>query len=296
MRIVITGKEGQVATALKTAASWTSTEVLALGRPEIDLEKATNLTEQLAALSPDIVISLAAYTNVDKAETDSDRAFAVNRDAAHALGEATANLNIPIIHMSTDYVFDGLKPQPYDESDPTGPISVYGRSKLAGELAVANTNPNHAILRTAWIYSPYGKNFLKTILRVSREKDELRVVSDQVGCPTSADDIAGAILQIAERLRSDPSPRLRGIFHVAGAGECSWAGLATHIVSTAEEITGRTTKVNEITSRELNLPANRPSNSRLDCSKLLNLYGFRLPDWKRSSRKVVLKLLTGNDR
>lgn len=292
MRIVITGKEGQVATALKTAASLKSTEVLALGRPEIDLEKASNLTEQLA---PDIVISLAANTNVDKAETDSDRAFAVNRDGANALGEATANLNIPIIHMSTDYVFDGLKPQPYHESDSTGPISVYGRSKLAGELAVAKTNPNHAILRTAGVYSPYGKNFLKTILRVSREKDELRIVSDQVGCPTSADDIAGAILQISERLTSDQSPKLRGIFHVAGARECSWAGLATHIVSIAKEITGRTTKVNEITSRELNLPANRPSNSRLDRSRLLNLYGIHLPDWKGSSRKVVLKLLTGDD-
>ncbi|EJZ20290.1 dTDP-4-dehydrorhamnose reductase, partial [Rhizobium sp. Pop5] len=208
-----------------------------------------------------------------------------------AIAAATAELSLPIIHLSTDYVFDGDKSGPYIESDPVGPVSVYGRSKLEGEHAVAAANENHAILRTAWVYSTCGHNFLKTMLRLAQTREELSVVSDQLGCPTSANDIAEAIVKIAARLLSDSSPDLRGVFHLAGSGETNWAEFARYIFSILEEKTGRRVTVKDIATADYPTAAKRPANSRLCCDKLKRLYGVSMPEWQGSTQAAVTKLL-----
>lgn len=292
MRIAVTGKTGQVVTAL-LALNAPDLTVIALGRPELDLAVPSSVRDALKTAAPDVVISSAAYTAVDKAESESDAAFAVNRDGARAVAEAAAELAIPVIHLSTDYVFDGSKTEPYLEDDATGPTSVYGRSKLEGELAVAAATDNHAILRTAWVYSPYGNNFVKTMLRLAETRDELRVVADQVGCPTSADDIAKAVVAIARRMVADPSPALRGVFHLAGSGETSWAGFARAILAVREAVTGAPMVVHDITTADYPTPAKRPANSRLNCDRLEAAYGLRLPRWQTSTEDVVKTLLRG---
>ena len=290
MRIAVTGKSGQVTSALQ-ALKAPDIEVIAIGRPELDLLAPSMVSETIAKLKPDVVVSSAAYTAVDKAESDEAAAFAINRDGAGAIAAAAAELSIPVIHLSTDYVFDGDKPELYVESDPVGPVSVYGRSKLEGEYAVAAANENHVILRTAWVYSTFGHNFVKTMLRLAETRDELSVVSDQLGCPTSANDIAVAIVKIAARLSKDSSPDLRGVFHLAGSGETNWAEFARNILSILEEKTGRRVTVRDIATADYPTAAKRPANSRLCCDKLKRLYGVSMPAWQVSTRAVVIKLL-----
>lgn len=289
MRLAVTGKNGQVVSALQALAS-AELEIVALGRPELDLAQPQTVLKALREIKPDAVVSAAAYTAVDKAESEPDVAFAVNRDGARAVAQAASELGIPVIHLSTDYVFDGTKATPYVESDATGPTSIYGRSKLEGENAVAASNPDHAILRTAWVYSEYGNNFVKTMLRLGETRDEINVVSDQFGCPSSANDIATAIVEIARRLSSDPSPRLRGVFHLSGTGETNWADFAKQIFAFSAENGGKSVVVNDITTAQYPTPARRPVNSRLDCSKLEEIYGIRLPNWQTSTRSVVTAL------
>jgi len=290
MRIAVTGKSGQVTSALQ-ALKAPDIEVIAIGRPELDLLAPSMVRETIAKLKPDVVVSSAAYTAVDKAESDEAAAFAINRDGAGAIAAAAAKLSIPVIHLSTDYVFDGDKPELYVESDPVGPVSVYGRSKLEGEYAVAAANENHVILRTAWVYSTFGHNFVKTMLRLAETRDELSVVSDQLGCPTSANDIAVAIVKIAARLSKDSSPDLRGVFHLAGSGETNWAEFARNILSILEEKTGRRVTVRDIATADYPTAAKRPANSRLCCDKLKRLYGVSMPEWQVSTRAIVTKLL-----
>ncbi|KZS49379.1 dTDP-4-dehydrorhamnose reductase [Rhizobium sp. BK077] len=290
MRIAVTGKSGQVTSALQ-ALKAPDIEVITIGRPELDLLAPSMVRETIAKLKPDVVVSSAAYTAVDKAESDEAAAFAINRDGAGAIAAAAAELSIPVIHLSTDYVFDGDKLERYVESDPVGPVSVYGRSKLEGEYAVAAANENHVILRTAWVYSTFGHNFVKTMLRLAETRDELSVVSDQLGCPTSANDIAEAIVKIAARLSSDSSPDLRGVFHLAGSGETNWAEFARYILSILEEKTGRRVIVRDIATADYPTAAKRPANSRLCCDKLKRLYGVSMPEWQVSTRTVVTKLL-----
>ncbi|MCA1370287.1 dTDP-4-dehydrorhamnose reductase [Bradyrhizobium sp. BRP14] len=290
MRLAVTGKNGQIALALKALAR-PDVEILTLGRPNFDLARRSTVASSIRDAAPDIIVSLAAYTAVDKAESEPYEAFAVNRDGVQALAEAAAGLGVPVIHLSTDYVFDGTKPAPYYEEDRTGPISVYGRSKLEGEFAVASANPNHTILRTSWVYSRYGQNFVKKMLRLADTNDELNVVADQIGCPTSADDISVAVMTIARRMLSSSSADLRGIFHLSGSGEASWAAFAKYVFSVYEEITGRQTKVHDISAAEYPTPARRPANSRLHCDKLERTFGIRLPNWEESTRRVVWALL-----
>jgi dTDP-4-dehydrorhamnose reductase len=290
MRIAVTGKSGQVTSALQ-ALNAGAIEVIAIGRPELDLLEPSTVRETIAKLKPDVVVSSAAYTAVDKAESDEAAAFAINRDGARAIAAAAAELSLPVIHLSTDYVFDGDKPESYVESDPVGPVSVYGRSKLEGEYAVAAANENHVILRTAWVYSTFGHNFVKTMLRLAETREELSVVSDQLGCPTSANDIAEAIVKIAGRLASDSSPDLRGVFHLAGNGETSWAGFARYVMSVLEEKTGRRVTVKDIATADYPTAAKRPANSRLCCDKFKGLYGVSMPEWRMSARDAVTKLL-----
>ncbi|MQB06206.1 dTDP-4-dehydrorhamnose reductase [Agrobacterium tumefaciens] len=289
MRLAVTGKNGQVVSALHALAG-PGLEIVALGRPELDLARPDTVFKALREAKPDVVVSAAAYTAVDKAESEPDIAFTVNRDGAKAVARAAKDIGVPIIHISTDYVFDGTKTTAYVENDPTGPASVYGRSKLEGEQAVYESTDNYAVLRTAWVYSEYGSNFVKTMLRLSESRDEINVVADQFGCPTSANDIAIAIVSIAKRLATDPSAHLRGVFHMSGTGETNWAGFAKQIFEFSAENGGKSMIVNDITTAQYPTPARRPANSRLDCSKLEEVYGIRLPEWQTSTRAVMAAL------
>ncbi|MFG1316754.1 dTDP-4-dehydrorhamnose reductase [Xanthobacter autotrophicus] len=291
MRLAVTGKQGQVVTSLLERGAAASVEVIALGRPELDLADPASVKAAIAAAAPDVVVSAAAYTAVDKAESEPELAFEVNEVGAGAVAEAAAMLQVPIIHLSTDYVFAGDKADPYLESDPTGPVSVYGASKLAGEKKVAAATGNHAILRTAWVYSPFGANFLKTMLRLGASRDMLRVVADQRGTPTSALDIADAVITVARRLKTDPDPALRGVFHLTGGGEGTWADFAEVIFASLEARTGRGVAVERITTADYPTPARRPANSRLSNNKLQSSYGVKLADWDVSTRSVVDRLL-----
>ncbi len=289
MRLAVTGKNGQVVSALHALAG-PGLEIVALGRPELDLARPDTVFKALREAKPDVVVSAAAYTAVDKAESEPDIAFAVNRDGAKAVARAANDIGVPVIHISTDYVFDGTKATAYVENDPTGPASVYGRSKLEGEQAVSENTDNYAVLRTAWVYSEYGSNFVKTMLRLSESRDEINVVADQFGCPTSANDIAIAIVSIAKRLATDPSAHLRGVFHMSGTGETNWAGFAKQIFEFSAENGGKSIVVNDITTAQYPTPARRPANSRLDCCKLQEVYGIRLPEWQTSTRAVMAAL------
>lgn len=289
MRLAVTGKNGQVVSALQALANG-KLEIVTLGRPELDLARPETVAKALRNTKPDAVVSAAAYTAVDKAESEPDIAFAVNRDGAGAVAQAANEIGIPVIHLSTDYVFDGTKTAAYVENDPTGPVSVYGRSKLEGEQAVSEMTANYVILRTAWVYSDYGSNFLKTMLRLSESRDEVNVVADQFGCPTSANDIATAIVTIARKLAEDKSPLLRGVFHLSGTGETNWAEFAKQVFAFSAENGGKSVIVNDITTAQYPTPARRPANSRLDCSKLEDVYGIKLPNWQSSTRAVVAAL------
>ncbi|NSL24008.1 dTDP-4-dehydrorhamnose reductase [Agrobacterium tumefaciens] len=291
MRIAVTGKHGQVVSSLGEKACNRNVEVIKLGRPEFDLLEPAGFKEAIFRMTPDVIVSAAAYTAVDKAESDEDSAFAINGRGPRALAEVAKLAGIPIIHISTDYVFSGDKDGPYFETDEADPISVYGRSKLDGEIGISEANPDHAILRTAWVYSPFGQNFLKTMLRLAETRDVVNVVSDQYGTPTSALDIADAILYASEQLMRDTDQRLRGIFHLTGGGEASWADFAEVIFDTFAEKTGKKVAVNRITTREYPTSAKRPFNSRLSGDKLSDVYGIKLPQWEISARAVARRLL-----
>jgi dTDP-4-dehydrorhamnose reductase len=295
MRMIVTGKQGQVVTALLERGPLQGVEVIALGRPELDLADPASVGAALAGAEPDAIVSAAAYTAVDKAESEPALAFAVNRDGAGAVARAAAALGVPVVHLSTDYVFAGDKPTPYVEDDPVGPAGVYGASKLAGEAEVAAATPDHAILRTCWVYSPFGANFARTMLRLAETRDAVGVVADQYGTPTSALDIADAVIGVARRLVADEDAALRGVFHLTGSGESSWADFAEAIFDRLAERTGKRVAVNRIGTADYPTPARRPANSRLDGAKLARLYGIALPDWRISTATVIDRLLNKED-
>lgn len=293
-RMVVTGREGQVVLSLlERGAKHDRFEVIALGRPELDLSAPDTIEAALREARPDVIVSAAAYTAVDQAESDEEAATVINGVAAGKIAQAAAALGVPVIHLSTDYVFDGSKTAAYVETDPVSPIGAYGRSKLAGEQAVAAATPNHAILRTAWVYSPFGKNFLKTMLKLAETRDSLNVVDDQIGNPTSALDIADAVLTVASNLVASNDPALRGSFHMTGTGEASWADFAIEIFARSADAGGPTAEVGRIPSSAYPTPAKRPANSRLDCSRLADIHAVRLPDWKQSTANIVERLARG---
>lgn len=286
MRIVVTGKCGQVVQSL-LATKYDDVEIIALGRPELDLAAPETVYTTIAAARPDIVVSAAAYTAVDKAEDESALAFAVNATGAQAVAEASAKLGVPIVHLSTDYVFDGNKLEPYTENDEPNPQSVYGASKLDGEQLVAKANAKHIILRTAWVYSPYGNNFLKTMLRLGQERDELSVVSDQHGNPTSAVNISSAIVSICRSLRDDKKDHPWGTYHLVDDSETTWFNWAEYIFICANF----KTKVKPIKSAEYISKAKRPNNSRLSNDKLKRAFpDIIFHDWKNSTDAVLCEL------
>ena len=290
MRIAVTGSKGQVATSLIERAR-SRAEIVALGRPAFDLTDRASVLAGLKAARPDVIVNAAAYTAVDKAEAEEALATRVNGEGAGHVAEAAAKLGVPLLHLSTDYVFDGALRRAYREDDPTTPAGAYGRSKLIGEQKVAERCEDSVILRTAWIYSPFGANFVRTMLRLNETREEVGVVADQHGNPTSALDIADAIIAIAARVKDDQSPALRGIFHMTGSGEGTWADFAERIFCEAAARGRRLTRVKRIATADYPTPARRPANSRLDNEKLARVYGVRLPEWRGSVAVCCGRLL-----
>jgi dTDP-4-dehydrorhamnose reductase len=266
MRVLVTGITGQVGGTLVAQPAPTGMSWLPAGRDSLDLSAPDSIAESLAALSPDAVVNPAAYTAVDAAETDRDTAFRVNRDGPAALAAACAARGIPLIHLSTDYVFDGAGTRPYRPDDAVAPLGVYGASKEQGEQAVRAALADHVILRTAWVYTATGKNFVNTMLRLGAERDELRVVADQRGTPTPADDIAAALIALLTARQAGTI--VRGTFHCTCAGETTWHGLAEAVFRRAEAHWGRRPTVQPIATADYPTPAARPAYSVLDNTTL----------------------------
>jgi dTDP-4-dehydrorhamnose reductase len=289
--ILITGGSGQLGQELVKLCKARGLAFRAVARPAFDFEQPASVAACFAAANPDLVINAAAYTAVDKAETEPQAARAGNHTGPLQLAMLCAGKNIPFIHVSTDYVFDGAKGAPYVESDPTNPTGVYGATKRDGEEAILATGAQAIILRTAWVYAAHGKNFARTMLSAARRMPTLRVVADQRGTPTAAPDLARAILDIAARLaQTGWRPEYRGIFHATGAGETTWHGFATAIF---EEAAARQSppQVQPITTADWPTPARRPADSRLDCTKLAQVFGITLPPWRASLGPIVQQLL-----
>lgn len=288
MRILVTGSTGQVANALAERGSRKpEIEILRLGRPELDLENAGATERAVFDAKPDVVVNAAAYTAVDKAESEPERAFAINRDGAVAVARAAARLRVPLVHLSTDYVFDGRKADPYVEADQTSPINVYGQSKLEGEQAVASAHPAALILRTSWVFSPFGTNFVKTMIRLGAERPVIRVVDDQIGNPTSAFDIADAILQIAPELSINPTAG--GLYHFCCSGSTSWHGFAHFIFSErAKQGAGRPS-LEAIPTKDYPVPARRPANSRLATDAIIRRFGLDPRHWTEAAAEVLAR-------
>lgn len=288
--IVVAGKSGQVAQSLIEAAQERALALTAMGRPDLDLLDAATTEAALRACTPAAIVNAAAYTAVDQAETDEAMATNINADGAAMLAAIAHDLGVPFIHISTDYVFAGTKNGAYVETDVVGPTGAYGRSKLAGEIAVMNANPNAVILRTAWVFSPFGKNFLKTMVALA-SRDTLSVVADQFGNPTYAPDIAAAILDVLAALRGAlPTPAQAGIYHLAGNGDTSWHGFATEIFDTLGDMDQHIPEVQAITTADYPTPAARPANSRLDCTKIRRTFGIEMPNWRESTRRCIKRL------
>ena len=277
---LVFGASGQVATALSRRFAALGRPVTVLGRAEVDLADPEAARQAVARHRPDIVFNAAAYTAVDRAETDAAAAFALNATGPAAAAAVAADIGAPFIHFSTDYVFDGSKGAPYVETDPTCPLGVYGASKLAGEQAVAAANPAHVILRTAWVCSPGGANFLRTMLRLAGDRDEIGVVDDQRGQPTFADDLAEAALWISDRLQASPPTDAWGVFHLAGAGDTTWCGLAREIMAGSSARGGPAARIRPITTADYPTPVRRPADSRLDCARIEAVYGVTPRPWR----------------
>jgi dTDP-4-dehydrorhamnose reductase len=292
VRIIVIGKEGQVARALSERAQAHGAKAVLLGRPKIDLADPSGIEDILFETGGDAIVNAAAYTVVDQAESEPELAEAINGIGPGVVAGAASAMGIPVVHLSTDYVFDGTSERPYREEDEVRPLGVYGSSKLLGEQAVAAEAKNHAILRTAWVYSPFGKNFVKTMLRLAADRDEIGVVADQYGSPTSALDIADGIFAVCRNLLEKPEdPDLRGLFHMAGTGFASWADFAAEILAVSERFGGPGARVRPIATADYPTPAKRPANSRLDCSKLARTHGVVLPPWQISLEACVRRLL-----
>ncbi len=277
MKLLVVGKEGQVARALVQAGG---PEVTALGRPELDLQDHASLAAALHAHRPDVVACVGAYTAVDLAESEPETAHRINAEGPGALAQLCAAANTPLLHVSTDYVFDGGKDGAYGEGDAVAPQGVYGRTKAEGEARVARLCPRHVILRTAWVFDASGKNFLRTMLRLARTRARIGVVADQFGAPTYAPHIADGLLRVARNVLASERPEHYGVFHMSAAGACSWADFAEAIFQASAEQGGPSALVDRISTMDYPTPAKRPANSRLSCEKIAQVHGVRLPAWR----------------
>lgn len=290
--ILVTGGSGQLALATELAARARRREIRRVGRPEFDFDRPATIDAVVAATKPALIVNAAAYTAVDAAESDAEAALRANRDGPARLAELCQSSSIALIHVSTDYVFDGGKGAPYVETDPPSPTGAYGASKLAGEQAVLALCPSAIVLRTSWVYSPGGKNFVRTMLNAARKADRLRVVADQRGTPTAAADLAEIILDIAGSLaRGAPDDRA-GLYHASGTGWTTWHEFAIAIFEEAASHGTPVPVVEAIATAEWPTPAKRPADSRLDCGKLERSFGLRLPPWRVSLARTVAEILS----
>lgn len=290
MRVLVTGAHGQVGCELTRDAP-SGFKVVALGSSDLDITDAAQVNSIVALLRPDLIINAAAYTAVDKAEENRVVSYAVNRDGTANLALVAARQHIPVLHISTDYVFDGDAERPYTEDDSTGPTGVYGASKLAGELMLSCANPRHIILRTSWVFGAKGHNFVKTMLRLANERDQISVVADQNGCPTSASSIASALWRIAQRYR-DEGDIAWGTYHFRGTPACTWHDFALQIFQQAYSLgmLKRIPTVSAIDTKDYPTPAKRPAWSVLDCAKIARAFDIKPKDWKQELQSVLAEL------
>jgi dTDP-4-dehydrorhamnose reductase len=288
--ILLFGARGQLGRELAAAAANSAIEIAGPGRDEVDITEPEAVGDAIGRLRPDLVVNAAAYTGVDLAESEPQLAWRANAIGPRVIAEAADRVGIPLIHLSTDYVFDGTKGGPYNEDDITAPVGVYGKSKAAGEVAVREAAERHLILRTAWLYGRHGNNFAKTVIRLATERQELKIVADQIGSPTSATDLARAILSVAPRLLE--ADATYGTFHLAGSGATSWFGFAERIVDLQAGITGRRPEVTPIATADYPTAARRPRNSVLDSSRFSDTFGIRLAPWQDAVERVVAAILS----
>lgn len=291
MSIAVVGCSGQVARALVAAAARRSVPLVARGRPTVDLDSRDSMAAFLAEVRPALVVNAAAYTAVDKAESEREAAFRANAVAPGVLAELCAAQGAPLVHLSTDYVFDGRGDRPYREDDAIAPASVYGASKAEGEAAIRRAQPRHLILRTAWVYDADGQNFLRTMLRLAAGRDEIGVVADQTGSPTFAPDIADAVLDLAAQVATDPAGGQRwGTYHLTNGGTTTWAGFAAAIFEEAGRRGFKTARVRPIPTAEYPTPARRPAYSVLDTGRIADVFGVHLPMWQDGLARCVARL------
>jgi dTDP-4-dehydrorhamnose reductase len=298
-RILLTGATGQVGWELLKTLKPLG-EVVVPGRAEMDLANAASVREAIRTVQPRWIVNPGAYTAVDKAESEPELAFAINAEAVKVMGQEARAIGAGVIHFSTDYVFDGSGTAPYKETDATGPVSVYGASKLAGEKALAESGAGHMIFRTSWVYGARGKNFLLTILKLAREREMLRIVADQYGAPTWSRDLARMTAEVIGQCEAKARGKefaalladVDGVYHAAGAGETTWHGFATEAVRLRREREpeARLAKIDAITTDEYPMPAKRPANSRMNCERLAERFGWRMMDWRDSLRQVSAEL------
>jgi dTDP-4-dehydrorhamnose reductase len=289
MRFLLLGGSGQVGTELQALPLPRGVEVVAPDEGALDLTDRNAIDSVIAEGSWSAVINAAAYTDVDRAETEEAKALAINGEAPARLAAATSRFGIPLVQISTDYVFDGRKGAPYVETDAPAPLNAYGRTKLAGEQAVAAGNPRHLIVRTSWVYSPYGRNFVRTILRLANERDRFTIVADQRGCPTAAQDVASACLSLALRCAANPESSPYGLYHFAGGGEATWHEFAKAIVALAR-LPG-SIEVVPIGTGDYATPAKRPADSRLDCGALDRDFQIKSRPWREALKDTLDRLL-----
>ncbi len=296
-KILLTGVNGQVGHVLKTTLA--EYELVALSREQLDLTKSHDIRRVVREVKPSLIINPAAYTAVDKAESEPELAFAINATAAQILAEEAARLNAGLIHFSTDYVYDGTKTKPYLETDEINPVSIYGKSKLAGEDAIRAVGLPHLILRTSWVYGAYGKNFLKTILRLAAERDSLRIVGDQVGAPTSSKSIADAVTQLVA-IWQPAQENQSGVYHFTNVGETSWHGFSCTIINEYNALMesknwpalkASIESITAIATSDYPTPAARPANSRLNNAKLKQVFDVELPTWQQGLQQVMQSLI-----
>lgn len=291
MRVLITGRDGQLAQSLRRLADDQGVELLAIGRPDLDLGDARSI-EALADYGPDLVINAAAYTAVDQAEDEPEQAMRVNAEGAGLVAAMASRVGAPIIQISTDYVFDGMAERPYAEDAPTNPVGAYGRSKLKGEARVRGAATEHLIVRTSWVYSATGRNFVRTMLDLAKDRDVVRVVADQQGTPTAADDLAAGLLVAARQVFRTRAGW--GTYHLAGKGTTSWATLARHVFECAEREGLPKATVEDVTTADYPTRARRPANSALNSERFADAFGYVMPEWRSSVARVVHHMAKGS--
>ena len=287
--ILLFGGNGQLGQEIARLGATRRVALVGLTRAEADIANGAAVVRAIAQHQPKLVVNAAAYTKVDLAESEIEAARQGNEIGPGLLAQACADAAVPLIHISTDYVFDGTKRGAYVETDPVAPTGSYGRSKAAGETAVRAANPHHVIIRTAWVFGEFGNNFLRTMLRLAATRDELRVVADQRGCPTSTTDLADAIFGIAPRLIAGHD--VWGTYHFAGTGVTTWHGFASRIVAAQAPLTGRAPRVTPITTADYPTPARRPANSELDCARFAHVFGMRAHSWEEETDRITRAIL-----